>query len=110
MDILTALKISASGVLVVFVALALICVAIKILSVIISLFDKLKTQKNEIPTETIPAIETNKIDDKDIVGYGELKLFGIDEKTAAMVMAIVSDESKISLDELRFKSIKLLEN
>jgi len=109
MDIFTALKISVSGFFVVFIALGLIFLSIIILSKIIIFFDKPKTLKNEIPVESI-AKETNLIDNKDVVGYGELKLFGVDEKTAAMIMAIVSDESKISLAELRFKSIKLLEN
>jgi len=109
MNILTALKISISGFFVVFVALALICLSIKIFSAIVLLFDKPKTQNNEIPEESITR-EANKLDDKDAVGYGELKLFGIDEKTAAMIMAIVSDESKIPLAELQFKSIKLIEN
>jgi len=40
---------------------------------------------------------------------GELKLINVDEKTAAMIMAIVSDESKIPLSELCFKSIKAVE-
>ncbi|MDD2502996.1 MAG: OadG family protein [Clostridia bacterium] len=40
---------------------------------------------------------------------GELRLKNVDEKTAAMIMAIVSDESSIPLSELRFKSIKLIE-
>jgi hypothetical protein len=40
---------------------------------------------------------------------GELMLKNVDEKTAAMIMAIVSDESNIPLSELRFKSIKLIE-
>lgn len=109
MDILTALKISISGFFVVFVGLGLIFFSIKILSMIISLFDKPKIQTNEISVQS-NATETNNIDEENVVGYGELKLFGVDEKTAAMVMAIVSDESKISLAELRFKSIKLLEN
>ena len=40
---------------------------------------------------------------------GELKLLNVDEKTAAMIMAIVSDESHIPLSELCFKSIKAIE-
>lgn len=40
---------------------------------------------------------------------GELKLIGVDERTAAMIMAIVSDESKIPLSELQFKSIKAVD-
>lgn len=37
---------------------------------------------------------------------GYLKLQNVDEPTAAMIMAIVSDESGIPLSELCFKSIK----
>ena len=37
---------------------------------------------------------------------GELKLYDTDPKTAAMIMAIVADELKTPLNELRFKSIK----
>lgn len=37
---------------------------------------------------------------------GELKLYDTDPKTAAMLMAIVADELKTPLNELRFKSIR----
>ena len=37
---------------------------------------------------------------------GELKLYDTDPKTAAMIMAIVADETGTPLNELRFKSIK----
>ena len=40
---------------------------------------------------------------------GTLKLNDWDEKTAAMIMAIVSDNTGIPLSELVFKSIKLVE-
>jgi len=40
---------------------------------------------------------------------GQLKLIDVDEKTAAIIMAIVSHESKIPLSELQFKSIKALD-
>lgn len=40
---------------------------------------------------------------------GELELIGTDEKTAAIIMAIVSNESGIPLNRLSFKSIKLME-
>ena len=40
---------------------------------------------------------------------GTLKLTGCDEKTAAMIMAIVADDTGIPLSELVFKSIKLVE-
>ena len=39
---------------------------------------------------------------------GGLKLVQVDEKTAALIMAIVSHESGIHLSELNFKRISLL--
>lgn len=39
---------------------------------------------------------------------GKLRLKNVDEQTAAMIMAIVSDESGIPLSELQFKSISLV--
>jgi hypothetical protein len=43
------------------------------------------------------------------ISAGKLQLKKVDEKTAAMIMAIVSHESGIPLSELRFRSIKLIE-
>ncbi|HEX2946568.1 MAG TPA: OadG family protein [Clostridia bacterium] len=40
---------------------------------------------------------------------GKLELLNVDDKTAAAIMAIVSHESGIPLDELNFKYIKALE-
>lgn len=45
----------------------------------------------------------------DTTYVGSLRLKNTDEQTAAMIMAIVSDESGIALDELEFKSISLVE-
>ncbi len=44
------------------------------------------------------------------MNHGELELVNTDEKTAAVIMAIVSDKSGIPLNRLSFKSIKLLED
>ncbi len=40
---------------------------------------------------------------------GELLLFDVDEKTAACIMAIVSDQTRIPLNQLIFKSIRALD-
>lgn len=40
---------------------------------------------------------------------GQLDLYDVDEKTAAVIMAIVSHESGIPLNRLQFKSIKVIE-
>lgn len=42
------------------------------------------------------------------VANGELTLVDVDEKTAAMIMAIVSDEMEVPLSELQFKYIKAI--
>lgn len=41
---------------------------------------------------------------------GELKLINTDERAAAMIMAIVADQTNTPLNELRFKSIKRVED
>ena len=37
---------------------------------------------------------------------GEIKIFNVEPKTAAMIMAIVADEMKVPLNELKFNSIR----
>ncbi len=44
------------------------------------------------------------------VSNGELDLIETDEKTAAVIMAIVSNTSGIPLNRLSFKSIRLMED
>ena len=46
---------------------------------------------------------------EEVFSSGSLKLKNCDEKTAAMIMAIVADDTGIPLNELVFKSIKLVE-
>lgn len=41
-------------------------------------------------------------------GAGEIDLNDVDDATAALLMAIVADETQIPLNELRFKSIRTL--
>ncbi len=44
------------------------------------------------------------------ISVGELDLIETDEKTAAVIMAIVSHQSGIPLNRLSFKSIRLVED
>ena len=46
----------------------------------------------------------------DGMNNGEVDLIGVDEKTAAVIMAIVSNQTDIPLNRLSFKSIKLIED
>ena len=38
-----------------------------------------------------------------------IRLINVDDKTAAMIMAIVSDEIKVPVDKLRFRSIRCID-
>ena len=68
--------------------------------------EKLLALKNSKPSPQT----TNVSDTAVCTPSNELKLTEVDEPTAAMIMAIVSDESGIPLDELQFKSVKRLDN
>ena len=105
-----ALAVAGFTIAVVFGVLLLICVSIKIFSFIIGGIEKV-TSKNEQPADTKPAAEVAAAPaSEEEFSSGSLKLKGCDEKTAAMIMAIVSDNTGIPLSELVFKSITLVEN
>jgi len=75
---------------------------------------KSKPSMEKIPIEEIAIEKDEVLMESDLalnsieVSTGELILSGVNEKTTALIMAIVSDELKIPLNELQFKSIKLI--
>jgi hypothetical protein len=98
--------------LVALVCLTLVVVALACLCGIIILFSRLLgvlTKKDAKPSVSNNDVESEFTTAGDL-STGELKLKNVDERTAAMIMAIVSDESGIPLSELIFKSIKLIES
>ena len=68
-----------------------------------------KKEEPKAEVKAAPAVETKAEDPGEEFSSGTLKLKGCDEKTAAMIMAIVSDNTGIPLSELVFKSIKLVD-
>lgn len=56
------------------------------------------------PAVSAPAAKSNMIPAKG--SLGEIKLYDVDDRTAALIMAIVADEMKAPLNELRFGSIR----
>jgi Na+-transporting methylmalonyl-CoA/oxaloacetate decarboxylase gamma subunit len=72
--------------------------------------DRQETLTAQVPAPEEKALMTQRTDTVD-TGWsaGELRLIGVDEKTAAMIMAIVSHESQIPLSELQFKMIKAID-
>lgn len=65
-----------------------------------------KAAKANLVKSAPAAIDAEAVIDEEIFSSGHLKLQNVDERTAAIIMAIVSDESGIPLSELCFKSIK----
>ena len=103
-DFLTAVL----GVTVVMATLALIAVSILIISKIIR-FVESKAKKTIKATPAPAPKAAAPVAVADGTNNGEVELIGVDEKTAAVIMAIVSQQSDIPLNRLSFKSIKLVD-
>ena len=113
-----ALLIAVIGIAVVLVELALITVIILLLSKLIRLIAPKKEDSEEltpaVPQAVAPAPAAALTAPAGSVlpatgAQPKVDLVNVDEPTAAVIMAIVSEESGIELDHLLFKSIKLAE-
>lgn len=101
MDISSALRIALSGIVIVFLMLVGLCIIIPVISKVVQKLQK-QPVSHEAPAETpeaalVPA-----------AGGGEVVLIDVDEKTAACIMAIVSYETGIPLNELIFHKIRAI--
>ena len=94
---------------VLFLMYLLISVAGKVLAGISGVVIGGKKEETKVEAKAAPAVEAKTEDPGEEFSSGTLKLKGCDEKTAAMIMAIVSDNTGIPLSELVFKSIKLVD-
>ena len=95
------------GVLVVFAVLVVLILVIKIIT---------RTSKKEQVAQTASAASVVPSSSAVLAqkvpapgSMGEINLYSVDDKTAAMLMAIVADEMNMPLNELRFISITELE-
>lgn len=112
-----ALSVSVTGIIVVMIILALLAVIVVLLSKAIRAVESKARKKTANKTEEKILNPVNKEQKKDnslkalpeTQSIGSLDLYKTDEKTAAIIMAIVSNESGIPLNRLQFNSIKLIE-
>ena len=105
--IVDALLTSLIGIATVMVILAIIAVLIILVSKVIRAFEN-KTAKSESVIGETPAVPAVGIPMPEGMNEGEVELINTDEKTAAVIMALVSHNSGIPLNRLSFKSIRLM--
>ncbi|MBR4456464.1 MAG: OadG family protein [Solobacterium sp.] len=111
MSIGRALIVAVSGFMVVFLMLCLLWfIIIMINKVTVALTKKEENTDAPSPAPAPAAVAAAPVTEvkSDAMYGGEIALYDVDEKTAACIMAIISDETKIPLSQLIFKSIKAL--
>ncbi len=113
MSISKALLVALVGFLTVVLILAVIALFIKLIAFIFSLIEKKSASK---VATVISHVESKPEEPKkvgvtlpDNESQGNLELIGVDEATAAMLMALVSYKTEIPLNRLAFRSIRLVE-
>lgn len=114
MPLFEALMTSLVGIVTVIFILAVIAVLIILVSKVIRTVENAASKKKAAPAAAAaPAAPVGKptgVIPVAGVSQGTIDLVNVDEKTAAIIMAIVSDKSGIPLNRLSFKSIKLVED
>lgn len=108
MNITETLAVSLFCIALVFFVLSILFFLVKILTKVLGVINTNLMAKTDNKT-IAPDTYTNESTNSNGYSSGELKLINVDEKTAALIMAIVSDETKIPLSELIFKSIKAVD-
>lgn len=97
-----------------FLSPAFALTVIFVLSVLYSLYAKIKSSKAAPEETAAPAKQEQTSASAPVAAAnessGELELIGTDEKSAAVIMALVSYKSNIPLNRLSFKSIRLMED
>ncbi len=104
-----ALEVSLFGILMVFALLIILALCIKLISAVVRFGENTAAKKKGKGSNT-DAVQADAPVATPLPGtqsQGSLVLEGVDEPTAAVIMAIVSNESGIPLNRLLFKSIKV---
>ena len=113
MDIPKALLVALVGFITVILILAIIALFIKLTAFIFSAIEKKNATKVTTvitpinATPSVPQASGTPLPDNE--SQGQLELIGVDEATAAMLMALVSYKTEIPLNRLAFRSIRLVE-
>ena len=100
-----ALLLSLIGFTIVFTVLVVLMIVISIITRFSGVFEK-KAAPASTPAAQAPAPDSNAGKVPAPGSVGECRLHSVDDQTAALLMAIVADNIKVPLNELRFISIK----
>lgn len=101
------LQIALYGFVTVFIMLATLMFIIIIMGKIVDATQAKKTEPVAQPeTKAVVEEDVNKVDTTEYIG--QISLIDVDEKTAACIMAIISDQTKIPLQNLIFKKITFI--
>ena len=105
-SVLDALMIALSGIVIVFLMLALLWGVIAVISRVMGVLEKHTAHPASVSAAAPAAEEPAPAPAAAPAPVPQVKLEGVSEVEAACVMAIVSHETGIPLDQLVFKSIK----
>ncbi len=97
------------GIVIVLVELGILAVLIQGISKIVRALESAVDGKKAETASSVP-VEKSAAPVATPVSSSGVELVGVDEPTAAVIMAIISNESGIPLDRLNFKSIKVTED
>ena len=106
LDLLNASVVAVLGYAVVFFGLILLMVVVMVIGKVFVMKDR--KAKEAAPVAAAPVVEEVSLPVAPGAA-GQLKLYNVEPKTAAMIMAIVADKMGKPLNELRFLSIKEVE-
>ena len=82
-------------------------ILLMVLTIVLGKIFMAAAKKREVPAAPVVQEETPVVEAPTAPGSaGQLKLYNVEPKTAAMVMAIVADKMGKPINELRFISIK----
>ena len=102
-----AFLVALSGIVIVFIMLAVLCFMIPIISKAVQSVQK-KPARERVAVSEPKAAPAAAAAPAVTAVSGDVALIDVDEKTAACIMAIVSHETGIPLSELIFKTIKAI--
>lgn len=114
-EIVDALLLAVIAIAIIMAMLACLMLVIKAMPIVIKYLEKAVEEvkkaisKNKVAESTTPAIEAPvAVAPKALANgsCGEICLYNVEPRTAAMIMAIVANEMETPINELRFKSIK----